>query len=237
MTTLSKRLMVFIVGAASFVVFLSTANASNLLINGSFELSGGSLAGWTNSGTQLTFPPSVVVTNGSTPCCFGEAVPTDTVVGGSPDAAGTHGVYFVDDSANQNLSQLVFLAAGDYEIGFDAYAPQNGFNNPGDAFFKAIIAGITLADYTVKTQNMPRQWINYSGLANVLTDGMYSVSFNFKTFGGASADVVIDRVYIATTTQGGGTPIGNVQEPSSLALIGIGMAGLGTMRRRKNNYF
>ena len=206
-----------------------TANA-NLITNGSFET--GNLNGWTTSGSQIAYVPAVVVTNGTTPCCFGEAVPASTVVGGSDDAAGTHGVYFVDDRANQFLTQSIFLTAGSYDIGFDAYAPYNGAGNPGDASFSGTIAGVTLADYTVKTQNTPGVWFNYSGLANVLADGVYDVSFNFQTFGGASADVVIDRVYINASTNTGGIPIG-VPEPASLALLAIGIVGLGVRRSRR----
>lgn len=212
---------------------MNPALATNLLTNGSFELGGGTLTGWATSGTQLRYLPSVVVTNGSSACCFGEAVPADSVVGGSPDAAGTHGVYFVDDRASQVLTQSVFLTAGNYEIGFDAYAPLNGFRNPGDALFTGVIAGVTLADYTVKTQNQPRQWINFSGLAEILVDAIYTVDFSYTTFGGASADVVIDRAYIVTSSQGGGTPIGKVSEPGSMALLGSSLAGLIAVRRRK----
>lgn len=212
---------------ATFIALVGTANA-NLIANGSFET--GNLNGWTIGGTQISYQPSVVGMNVA--CCFGENVPASTVVGGSDEAAGAYGVYFVDDRANQFLSQSVFLTAGSYEIGFDAYAPRNGFNNPGDASFSGTIAGVTLANYTVKTQGSPQSWFNYSGLANVLTDGLYDVTFNFQTFGGASADVVIDRAYINASTNTGGTPIG-VPEPASLALLAIGMLGLVGMSFRK----
>ncbi len=217
-----------LLGAAVLAIATDvTAVPVNLLTNGSFEAGGGSLAGWTVTETHTGYPVAVVTTNGVTGCCFGEAVPASDVVGGSPDAAGSHGVYFVDDRADQLLSQSVFLSVGTYEIGFDAFAPQNGFNNPNDAVFTGVIAGVILANYTVKTQNAPRDWINFSGVANILTAGLYSVTFNFRTFGGASADVVIDRAYITESTRGGGTPIGGtpVGEPGSLLLLGLGLLG------------
>lgn len=215
--------------AAGLLLCIGNANAANLLTNGSFE---SGLTGWSVGGTQgQGYLPSVVVTNGVSGCCFGEAVAADSVVGGSPDAAGTHGVYFVDDLANQTLTQSVFLAAGNYEIGFDAYAPLNGFNNVGDAFFNAVIAGINLANYTVHTQNLPQQWVHFSGIANVLTAGLYDVSFNYVTSMVPAADVVIDRVYIAASDADNGTPVG-VPEPASLALIGAALAALGCARRK-----
>jgi hypothetical protein len=208
-----------------------TAAASpNLVSNGNFAT--GTFSGWTVGGNNTGYPPAVVTTGA--PCCFGETVPVDPLTVGSPDPGGTHAVYFVDDHANQTLTQSIFLAAGQYQIGFDAYATYNGFGNPGDADFTATIAGVELASYTVHTQDDPGVWINYSGIADVVTAGTYSVAFDFQTFGGPSADVLIDRVFVDTTTQGGGTPIGGtaVPEPGILGLLGLSLAGLGLARRR-----
>jgi hypothetical protein len=224
-----KRLL----AAATVIAALAAvpAQASNILVNGSFE---NGLTGWTTGGTQLSYPPAVIITDGVTGSAFGEAVPADTIVGGSPDAAGTHGVYFVDDIANQFLRQSVFLTAGTYEVGFDAYVPQNGFNNRFDATFSGSIVNIQLANFSVHNQNLPRVWQHFSGLALVGAAGSYDVTFNYQSFGSPAADVVIDRVYVTASDSGDGTPIPSpVPEPGTLMLLGSGVAGLVARARNR----
>jgi hypothetical protein len=123
------------------------------------------------------------------------------------------------------------MAAGSYEVGFDAYVPFNGFNNPVDAAFSGTIAGVTLASFTVKSQT-PGNWMHFSGVANVLSAGLYDVAFDYRPFQGVAGDVVIDRVYIAQSEEKGGTPISQVPEPATMALLGIGLATGGLRARR-----
>jgi len=233
---MSRRNLALLAGLSLGLGLLAAGPAAatpNLLTNGSFE---SGLTGWTVGGTTGSYPVSVIVTDGVTGSAFGEAVPADNATSNSPDAAGTHGTYFVDDYAHQILTQSVFLNPGSYEIGFDGYAPLNGFNNVFDATFSGTIALVLLANYSVHNQNLPKTWINYSGIANVLAAGFYQVSFDFQPGGAPASDVVIDRAYIVSSTQTGSLDIPPaVAEPATLAVLGIGLVGLGFVRRRRTS--
>ncbi len=231
-SALKSLLVATFLGAATS----SAVAAPNLITNGSFE---SALAGWTLTGSPLITSPTtfpiVAITYGSASAyptgAFGEAVPVPNDITVSPDAAGTRGAYFVDDAAvNQGLSQSIFLAAGNYRIGFDVYAPANGYSNPNDATFAAQIAGVSLANFAVSTRPSTT-WLNFSGLATIVSSGFYSASFVFNTPGrGAAKDVVIDRVFVVATDETGGRVI---PEPGSLSLIGLALVGLAVVRRRK----
>lgn len=194
----------------------------NLVTNGSFE---SGLSGFTLVGTEGDGHPPVAITYGAAAAypvgAFGEAVPVDNAVSLSPDAAGSHGAYFVSDFSHQALQQSIFLKAGHYQIGFDYYAPRNGFNNANDATFTGTIAGVTLVSAKVSAGPVTT-WTNYSGEVNLATDGFRDVTFRFDTSAAPAKDVVIDRVYVAS-----------VPEPAAWGLMLAGFALVGMAQRRR----
>jgi hypothetical protein len=220
-----KTLLLATVFAASLT---GAASAANLVTNGSFE---SGLTGWTIGGTTGGgFPPVAIFygsASGYPTGAFGEAVPQNDAPTNSPDEVGARAAYFVDDLAtNQSLSQLVALTPGIYQIGFSAYAPANGFANFYDATFKGLVASVELANYAVSAGPVTT-WQTFAGAANIGIAGNYLVEFVFNTAGVPAKDVVIDQVYIIE----GNPPIG-VPEPTTLALFGAGLIGLGLARRR-----
>lgn len=208
----SKTILALAVVSASW-----GAHADNLLSNGSFE---NGLTGWSVTGAGSN--PLSVKSYG--PNFYGETVLADNSTSLSPDAAGTHGVYFVDDIAKQTLTQSVTLtSSGMYSMGFSTYAPANGLNNSHNASFSAAIGSNTLFSTNISSLT-GRTWQAQSG-AVALAAGTYNISFTFTPTGYPAKDIVIDRVYLLAAP---------VPEPETYAMLLAGLGLMGVVRRRKN---
>lgn len=220
-----RKFIMLAVGAALLSTAPAGAVVTNLVTNGSFE---NGLAGWTIGGNDgQNFPPVSIFYNSASAYpigAFGESVPPDNSVSLSPDVVGQRAAYFVTDLGRaQSLSQTIFLTPGRYEFGFSAFAPQNGFNNIGDARFQATILGNTVANYLVSTGPV-RTWQAFTGQTKIQSAGLYTVNFQFDTNRVPSKDIVIDRVYVAA-----------VPEPASWAMLLGGFGLVGLMRRRASS--
>lgn len=219
----------FAAAAAALAVAGSANAAVNLVTNGSFEA--GTFA-WTYSGSGADVgpgghPATIISYNnnlGYPAGAFGELIPPDNSVSGSPDPVGTHAAYFVADASTETLSQDVFLDVGVYTIGFSVYIPRNGFNNSGNASFVGKVAGQTLASFDVDS-SAPGVWKSYSGIANITTAGVYTTAFEFSSGPRPAGDFVIDRAYIVAGDA--------VPEPATWGLMILGFGGAGAMLRRR----
>jgi hypothetical protein len=212
---------------AAALIAATPAAAVNLVSNGSFE---SGLASWTVGGTETQgFPPVAIFYNSATQYptgAYGEAVPVNTALTNSPDAAGSRAAYFVSDFADGlSLSQTIFLEPGIYQVGFSAYAPGNGYTNKGEATFSGTIAGVTLADYAV-SEGPKKSWETFKGAAHILSAGSYTIDFVFNTNLKPSKDVVIDQVYVIAGNPG-------VPEPGTWAMMITGFGLVGALIRRR----
>lgn len=226
---------ILLAAAAATVLAVPASAAVNLVSNGSFELGSNGLQDWTIGGVDNDnppYPPTAIFYGAAQPYpngAFGEAVPANNAPTNSPDAVGARAAYFVSDFASQqSITQSVWLDAGEYQIGFSAYAPNNGFNNAGEAYFSGTIAGVTLASYAVST-GPNATWKTFAGSTIIQTAGFYDVAFVFDTNFFPSKDIVIDQVYIIS----GNPTLPGVPEPATWAMLiaGFGLVGA-TLRRR-----
>ena len=222
-----KRFVAAAVVAAGLTIAGAASAGTNQIVNGSFEDSG--FTGWTLSsvGSGTGYSPTVIIQTdgvgrGYPFGAFGEGVPQDYAGGADPDAAGSFAAYFSSDVGTETLSQTIDLAPGKYNVGFDAYIPLNGYDNPNDATFTATVGGFVWDSVQLKkTAGAPQVWTHYQGVVTVAPGGG-ATTFVFAADGYPAVDVAIDRVFAVP-----------VPEPASWALMITGFGAAGAMLRRR----
>lgn len=214
-----------LIAAAALASAVGTpALAQNAVVNGSFE---NGFANWLVVPGTGNDAPVVIAYNqasGYPTGAFGEAIPTDTVVGGSPDAAGNFTAYFSADAVPNTLTQLVNLVAGTtYTIGFDYYVPRNGYNNPNDATLSFLINGAQISSLTAgSASGTPvTTWQNFTTTFKATTSS--PLTFQFQGRGSTAADFAVDRVFAVAA----------VPESATWGMMILGFGVIGAVARRR----
>lgn len=193
---------------------LSTSASADIVTNGSFEQG---LTGWTTSGGAGTTPGigiTVITTGGANSTGYGDNV---------PNYDGNQAVFFVDDNANQSLSQGVLLNGGvTYALSFALFATVSGANNPF-TFTLTDALGLLITNVNGSATVPVGAWTNYSYNFIAPTDGSYTLNFNFVSGQTPAKDVLLDGVAIAAA----------VPEPSTWAMMILGFCGLGFLALRR----
>jgi len=181
--------------------------ASAQVTNAGFET--GDFTGWT--ATQGGPENSQVINFGNT--VYGEVVPA--APGGEK-----FGLYFVEDTVAQSVSQTTTSAAGLYNWSVQYYLPANGYANANDATVTLNLGGANV--WTASLASLAQTtWLTASG-SNLALGSNFNVTFSFAGGGDDAKDIIVDSITVTA-----------VPEPESFALMVAGLAAVGFLARRR----
>jgi PEP-CTERM motif len=209
---LSLRTLATLPCLAAFLAFATPAHADSIT-NGSFS---SGFTGWSPSPTNGVTPGvgiTVIPLGVSNDTGFGDDVPVD--------GTATHAVYFVDDLANESLTQSLSLTANThYTLTFDLLGvPSGDVNQFGD------ILGVSVAGANASYDNFVTQtWTTETLSFDTGAATNYTLDFNFLSGSTPAKDIALTNITLNATP---------VPEPTSLALFGTGILGLAGVARRK----
>lgn len=139
-----------------------------------------------------------------------------TLTGGEYSSASEGFFREFDNSGWAVLSQNITTTSGNqYDLSFDTFASQIG----GNEFAWSVDNGATLNYITTTTS-----WVTNTDMFTAV-DGTTNVAFYMATNSGTGT-WRLDNVSVTGA-------VAAVSEPGSLALFGLGLAGIGFMRKKK----
>jgi hypothetical protein len=199
---------------------MGQASAAPVFANPSFEVDSYCqftpvVTGWVRGGSNTSFP------GGMNNVCYG-ATPYGSqfvVLAGLDDGGPNYLAQTVSGFTVGDTYQLSFALSSEFSDGsivhvsFDA-----GSSTPQQTFSAVPFPGGIQYWYTWETKTM-----NFLATATAVTFHIDSVPDHYEAG--------VDNFQLALVGDG----VGSVPEPASLALLGIGLAGLGFSRRRTSN--